>query len=142
MNETNIYLEDKNIYNYDKLLLGENIKKEEIGINKNYIINNKYININTNDITLNDENIDNLKNYNIIKCNKYIKNIINNFFNEFDLKQLSYENRGLLIDYDKSNEIKLYNDYLRRKNFHKENKLNQKNISNKLEISIFEVFNL
>ena len=140
INEKNIYIQHKEIYNYDNIINGINIRKQNKGIDEKFIKNSNYINTNKNIIKINEEII-NKKNYNIIKCNKLINEYIFNYYNKIELIKKEYNNNGNLIDYGKNNEIKLYNNYMRRKTYNKGINLNKKNAI-QLEKSIFEVFNI
>ena len=140
INEKNIYIQHKEIYNYDNIINGINIRKQNKGIDEKFIKNSNYINTNKNIIKINEEII-NKKNYNIINCNKLINEYIFNYYNKIELIKKEYNNNGNLIDYGKNNEIKLYNNYMRRKTYNKGINLNKKNAI-QLEKSIFEVFNI
>jgi hypothetical protein len=104
------------------------------GLTPGFVVQSKYIN-NTSDYTqLNKNNISIIYD-NILKHNKFINEYINNYYDLLELNKNKYNNIGVLTDYDKSIEIKLYNNYARRCAYNKGN-------TNNAEISVFELFNL
>lgn len=134
LSNLDIYLNNNLIYNYDSLICNNNqfYKLDQTGLNVDFIKSNQFINNNI-DFTKKGE----LKklNNNIMRHNKFINNYINNYFNEISLTQNEYKNTGVLIDYGKSIEIQIYNDYTRKHAYNK-------GMMNKTEISVFELFNL
>tara|TARA_Y100000389_G_scaffold202939_2_gene249813 strand:- start:41 stop:862 length:822 start_codon:yes stop_codon:yes gene_type:complete len=134
VNNNNVYLRHKHIYNYDMLLSNKHKIQNNIGLTPDIINTQQYIN-NTYDFTKLDKNNIDAIHMNELNGNKYINSFINNFFNEKQLTEKGYNNIGKLIDYGKSNEIKLYNNYARRKAYNKGK-------SENTEISVFELFQL
>tara|TARA_Y100000389_G_C17465968_1_gene525548 strand:- start:1139 stop:1963 length:825 start_codon:yes stop_codon:yes gene_type:complete len=134
LSNLDIYLNNNLIYNYDSLICNNNQfdKLDKTGLNVDFIKSTQFINNNI-DFTKKGE----LKklNNNIMRHNKFINNYINNYFNEISLTQNEYKNTGVLIDYGKSIEIQIYNDYTRKHAYNK-------GVMNKTEISVFELFNL
>lgn len=138
MNDENVYLRHEVIYNYDNLLYGKISINDTMGLTTNLVKNTKFIN---------NSEINNYTKYNKNKIkeikltssigNKYINNFLNEYFMEKTLTPQTYTNKGKLIDVNKSNEIKIYNEYV-RSNVRTDKAQN----FNNLEISIFEAFSL
>lgn len=134
LSNLDIYLNNNLIYNYDSLICNNNqfVKSDQTGLNIDFIKSNQFIN---NNIDFTKKGEFKKINNNIMKHNKFINNYINNYFNEISLTQNEYKNTGVLIDYGKSIEIQIYNDYTRKHAYNK-------GMMNKTEISVFELFNL
>jgi hypothetical protein len=134
MNDKNNYSRNYTAYDYDSLVLNKNMSNPNRGLTPGFVVQSKYIN-NTSDYTqLNKNNISIIYD-NILKHNKFINEYINNYYDLLELNKNKYNNIGVLTDYDKSIEIKLYNNYARRCAYNKGN-------TNNAEISVFELFNL
>lgn len=134
LSNPDIYLNNNLIYNYDSLICNNNqfLKSDQMGLNVEFIKSNQFVN---NNIDFTKKGEFKKLNNNIMRHNKFINNYINNFFNEISLTQNEYKNTGVLIDYGKSIEIQIYNDYTRKHAYNK-------GMMNKTEISVFELFNL
>lgn len=133
MNENNVYLRNMNVYNYDSLIFNEYNNINKNGLTSEFIKQTQYIN-NDAEYTEKNKNIK-IINDNLLRHNKFINEFVNNYYDTIELKDKEYNNFGALIDYGKSVEIQLYNDYTRRHAYNK-------GTMNKTEISVFELFNL
>jgi hypothetical protein len=134
MNNNNVYFRNSTVYNYDSLILNKHKLNPYIGLTSDFIEESKYINNTADYIQLNKNNINTISD-NVFKNNKFINEFINNYYDSLQLTEKEYNNIGVLIDYGKSVEIQLYNDYTRRQAYNKGN-------MNNTDISVFELFNL
>ena len=134
MNNNNVYFRNLTVYNYDSLILNKYKLNPYIGLTSDFIEETKYINNTVDYIQLNKNNINTISD-NVLKNNKFINEYINSYYDSLQLTEKKYDNIGVLIDYGKSIEIQLYNNYTRRQAYNK-------GTMNNTEISVFELFNL
>jgi len=134
LNNNNVYLRHLYIYNYDALINNTFKLSNNTGLKPDVITKQQYIN-DSRCFTDFDKNNINIIQMTQLNGNKYINSFINLFFEEIKLKKKNYNNNGKLIDYGKSNEIKLYNNYVRKIS-------HNKGVIQNTEISVFELFKI
>ena len=135
VNDDNVYLRHKVIYDYDYLLNGKLKVNDTMGLTSDVVNQTRFINDKDKDLytkVKKDKIIELHSKPNI--GDKYINCFLNDFYTDKTLVKKKYTNRGKLIDINKSNEIKIYNEYV---------KGNSKGEDyNRLEVSVFEAFNV